>query len=1039
MVSPRPAARFTVEVPPEMLEAMAAGGAIEPRISRAEALQCMAVLRGRNLVCTPATLPLRKIGPDRRAAEWPLFEQPDPDIPTSVIFSQVYEDLLFEGIAWWRVTAFGWHGFPVQARHVPVQAVHVAPTGGLQSQSQISPDQLFPVDGQVFIDGVSVPDREIIRFDSPNPPLLLHAARAIRTCLKLDRAAALYATDPLPLGYFSPAEGADSLSAEPRSAGDGTDRSEVDVALDAWEAARSRRAWGYVGGLEAKTLSWNPEQLQLADQRQHAVLEIARAIGVDPEDLGVSTTSRTYQNGEERRQDKITDTYGPYVSAVQDRLSMRDVTPRGYKARVDFGGFLRGDTLTRMTTYKTGLEVGAYTDDEIRELENRPALTPAQRARVDQRGDRQAQPPARPNGREPTMSGSNGHKLGQPAGLAFEADGDGVTRIRFDTAEVAETFRVNVEKRTISGLAVPWGKVARSGFAKWRFAEGSLRWSTEARVKLNLHHDFREVVGHAMRLQSTSRGLDTTFKVGEGPEEDRALRKARDGSWDGFSIEVDFDDEMGDQWQPDPSDESVRLVRQATLRGVALTGMPAFDDARVTAVKATRDGGKGAMPEKTEPAAPAAQFDMDGYVTKLGESMAEGHKKLTADLAKSLGDSFSAGIKAALENIHDPQTDGPQPVRAARFVVTREAPIYTFNGGGSCLVRDAWAAHFHRDDEAYGRIRKFHQQTEEMSKIAHSRLAFATNQLLSFGPTTTTSAAEVIPPGYRPDLFVPQLAQGRPFVNALSRGVIQNSTPFVVPIFGSATGATADHVEGTPPSDGTLAFATKTVTPTAISGLLKLTREIVDSSNPVIDQIALNAMRESYARQSESKVYTLLNGSSGQGGTITAGFVPSGAQVRTTTGGSAAAGTFGGLELLRGVRAALAVYSFRRFGAPDRALLSQEATSAFATAEDAQDRPLLPSVGAQNAAGVGNAVQVGWFVDGLAHVPAWAITGNAAGDADVFTLNSMDAWAWESPTLVFRYEERSGPTFIDLALFGYFATHLLRPVGLSAIRHTVGA
>jgi hypothetical protein len=404
-----------------------------------------------------------------------------------------------------------------------------------------------------------------------------------------------------------------------------------------------------------------------------------------------------------------------------------------------------------------------------------------------------------------------------------------------------------------------------------------------------------------------------------------------------------------------------------------------------------------------------------------------------------LGDSFSAGIKAALENLHDPQTDGPQPVRAARFTVTREAPIYTLNGGGPCLVRDAWQAHFHRDDEAYARIRKFHQQTEEMSKIAHSRLQFATNQILSFGPTTTTSAAEVIPPGYRPDLFVPQLAQGRPFVNALSRGVIQNATPFVVPIFGSATGATADHVEGTPPSDGTLAFSTKTVTPGAISGLLKLTREIVDSSNPAIDQIALNAMRESYARQTEAKVYTLLNGSSGQGGTITAGFVPSGAQVRTTAGGSAGAGTFGGLELLRGVRAALAIYSFRRFGAPDRALLSQEATSAFATAEDAQDRPLLPSVGAQNAAGVGNAVQVGWFVDGLAHVPAWAITGNAAGDADVFTLNSMDAWAWESPTLVFRYEERSGPTFIDLALFGYFATHLLRPVGLSAIRHTVAA
>ena len=60
-----------------------------------------------------------------------------------------------------------------------------------------------------------------------------------------------------------------------------------------------------------------------------------------------------------------------------------------------------------------------------------------------------------------------------------------------------------------------------------------------------------------------------------------------------------------------------------------------------------------------------------------------------------------------------------------------------------------------------------------------------------------------------------------------------------------------------------------------------------------------------------------------------------------------------------------------------------------------------------------------------------------AGDADTFMLNRADAWVWESPLLTFRYEERSGPAIIDLALFGYFATHLLRPVGLSSVRLTV--
>jgi HK97 family phage major capsid protein len=442
------------------------------------------------------------------------------------------------------------------------------------------------------------------------------------------------------------------------------------------------------------------------------------------------------------------------------------------------------------------------------------------------------------------------------------------------------------------------------------------------------------------------------------------------------------------------------------------------------------------------------EFDFQEFTDQLGKQLVASHEKLVTDLGESIGESIAGGVKAALENIHDPQVDGPQPVRAARFTVTREPPIYTLNGGGPSLVRDAWYARMTGDEDAYTRLRKFRQQSEEMQKVAHDQLRFATNQTfmsggsIQFTPSSTSNAAGIIPPGYRPDLFVPQLMQSRPFVNALSSGVIQNATPFVVPVFGSATGATADHVEGTGPTDGTLAFSTKTVTPGAISGLLKLTREIVDSSNPAIDQIALAAMRESYARQTEAKVYALLNGASGQAGVISpavsltlggSGTVTSGAQV-----GSVGTTDLTGKGLLLRLRTQLALYPFTRFAAPDRALMSQRATTAFATAVDSTGRPLLPSIGAQNTAGLGNALQVGWFVDGLGHVPAWAITGVADGDGDVFTLNSMDAWAWESPLLTFRYEERSGPTFIDLALFGYFATHLLRPAGLSVVRFSDG-
>jgi len=365
-----PDAQFTVDVPAEMLEAMNFGGTVAPRISRREALQVPAVLRSRNLIAgTLARLPIHIRDKNRQIAEpTTLLAQIDPDIPNVVTIANTYEDLLFEGISWWRVLEFGWHDYPIFAEHITPSRVRVQgwvpPVNGSSPSNSSGP-------ARVTIDGYPVADNQVIRFDSPNPPLLVHAARAIRTCLTLDRTAAGYSDTPLPLGYFTPKEGT-----RPRE-----DDALVNNLLDKWETARTRRVTGYVGSAwELKTLQFNAEQIQLAEQRQHAVLEIARAAGIDPEDLGVSTTSRTYQNAEQRRLDLIDFTFAPYLSALEQRLSMRDILPRGYQAKVNLDGFLRGDTKTRAETYAIGKPIGMYTDDEIRELEDRPNLTPSQRA-----------------------------------------------------------------------------------------------------------------------------------------------------------------------------------------------------------------------------------------------------------------------------------------------------------------------------------------------------------------------------------------------------------------------------------------------------------------------------------------------------------------------------------------------------------------------------------------------------------------------------------------------------------------------------------
>ncbi|MDN5750585.1 MAG: phage portal protein, partial [Pseudonocardia sp.] len=342
---------FTVDVPQEWRAAGGpSGGAV--RVSREEALTVPAVKRARDLIAgTLGTLPPKLLAVDRAPLPSPLLSQPESDIARSVTMALTVEDMVFEGRAWWRITEFGEDGYPEKVVRLDPRSVTVREEG-----------RVYTSGGGGGAQGTAwrfVPDDELIRIDSPNPALLVVGARAIRSCLALERTAARYAEDPMPLGYFRP-----SGDLEP---GDAT---EIEEMLDDWEDARARRTWGYVSGaLTAEALTWNPEQMQLGSARDYAVLEIARLAGVDPEELAVSTTSRTYANAEQRRLDLIDFTLLAYITAIEDRLSMPDVVWPGRKVWFSPDGFLRSDTLTRMQVYKLGREVGVYDDARIAEIE----------------------------------------------------------------------------------------------------------------------------------------------------------------------------------------------------------------------------------------------------------------------------------------------------------------------------------------------------------------------------------------------------------------------------------------------------------------------------------------------------------------------------------------------------------------------------------------------------------------------------------------------------------------------------------------------
>ncbi|WP_235739041.1 phage portal protein [Nocardioides alcanivorans] len=328
-----------------------------PRISRREALSVPSVKRGRDLIAVLGSLPLRLLDADNQVTPCTLLCQPEDGIPSVITWTRVVEDLIFGEAAGLAVTAFGWDGRPATVVHldqdsisVPTHTQSYRTVTGSGTATRYAPDPL------------------LIRIDSPTPPLLVHGARAIRALGRLE-AAALNAADGVPpQDFFTPAdEGVDPFPNDGDLDEDGEEINEVGEFLADWMRMRQIRATGYVPhNLKYNVNGFNPKDLQLVEAREMAITEIARLMGIDGDELGVSTTSRTYANMQDRRRQFLDFTLGPYMRAIEGRLSMDDVTPPGYTVRFDTSQFAAADDKTAAETDEILIRAKVQTVEEVR-------------------------------------------------------------------------------------------------------------------------------------------------------------------------------------------------------------------------------------------------------------------------------------------------------------------------------------------------------------------------------------------------------------------------------------------------------------------------------------------------------------------------------------------------------------------------------------------------------------------------------------------------------------------------------------------------
>jgi hypothetical protein len=338
-----------------------------------------------------------------------------------------------------------------------------------------------------------------------------------------------------------------------------------------------------------------------------------------------------------------------------------------------------------------------------------------------------------------------------------------------------------------------------------------------------------------------------------------------------------------------------------------------------------------------------------------------------------------------------------------RVSVGSEPSPYRFSAGtvrDPSLVRDmaataGWSSGENVEiDEAFDRLRRFSQWSEDNP--------------INFAPQTTSTASQVFPTGYRNAITIPMTAD-RPLSDVLP---IAASNPFTVPRHTSGGTVHAARTEGSQPTEVDTVFGTATVVPRGLSGMLNLTRELVDSASPGGDIIALQIMREDWFAQAEALIYAELNGANGAGGTITAGFVPSGAQARVSSTPAT--------NLLIDVRKAVLEYANVRKRKARNVVAGAAALThlgGLLTSDTGDDSSLARIYGARLNAAVND-------------------FGTAAGDMRVAILGSNDVATFESPLADFRFDEQAGPAIVRCAVWGYFAISVSRPRGLSSVRFT---
>jgi hypothetical protein len=324
-------------------------------ISRNEAMSVPAVARCRNLIAgviSSMELTTELKATDEHVPNLPWLNQISKSAPNTVTLSWIVDALLFYGTAYLEVTeVYQDDNRPARFEFVSNNRV-IAQLNAMGTR----------VD-EYWVDGKPRPMsglNSLITIQLGGEGILANGARVLRAAVDLEKASAVAAATPVPAGILKN-NGADLPA------------NEVAGLLAAWKRSRSERSTAYLTStLDYQTTSFSPKDMMYNESQQYMATQIARLCNVPAYYISADmNNSMTYSNVQDERRQFVSLSLQPFISAIEQRFSMDDLTPNTQYISFDMdSGFLRANPLERLNVIEKMINLGLITVEQAQAMEN---------------------------------------------------------------------------------------------------------------------------------------------------------------------------------------------------------------------------------------------------------------------------------------------------------------------------------------------------------------------------------------------------------------------------------------------------------------------------------------------------------------------------------------------------------------------------------------------------------------------------------------------------------------------------------------------